>query len=91
VTAGERLSHGSLVRASVVARLFGMRLLRLNAEVLLIPARVDEPGPAGPTGRVVSGYLPMDGARGLREAQQLLRRATRTLEAPPFDGTRRFS
>jgi hypothetical protein len=35
-----RLSEGALVEASVVARLFGVRLLRLDASVALAPADV---------------------------------------------------
>jgi hypothetical protein len=40
------LSHGVLVRAHVVARLLGVRLLRVDADVVLTPAEL-----AGPTER----------------------------------------
>lgn len=83
VTAAERLSQGSVVRASVLARLLGIRLLRLEADIFLVPARVERSGPADLTGRVVSGQAPVNDARGLRDAQKLLRRAARTLEEPP--------
>ena len=91
VTAAERLSQGSFVRASVLARLLGIRLLRLEADIILVPARVEESGPADLAGRVVSGQAPVNDARGLRDAQQLLRRAARTLEEPPFGGAGRSS
>jgi hypothetical protein len=89
----ERLSEGSIVRASVLARLLGIRLLRLEADILLVPARVEGSAEAELTGRVVSGQLagnrapvdqvPMNDARGLRDAQHLLQRAARTLEESP--------
>lgn len=40
VDGGRRLSEGSVVQASVRARLLGIPLLRLDATVLLAPARV---------------------------------------------------
>ena len=40
VDPGRRLSEGSLVQASVRARLLGIPLLRLDATVVLVPAAI---------------------------------------------------
>jgi hypothetical protein len=73
VRTGDRLSHGSVIRASVLARLLGIRLLKLEADIALVPADF---GPADRrpwNGAVVTGDLVT--------ASALLARATRTLEA----------
>ena len=46
VDPSRRLSEGSLVQASVRARLFGMPLLRLDATVVLMPAAITAPSSA---------------------------------------------
>jgi hypothetical protein len=89
----ERLSGGLFVRASILARLLGIRLLRLEADVLLVPARVQEAADIELTGRVQSGQpagietlvnpVRTNDTRGLRDAQRLLYRAARTLEESP--------
>jgi hypothetical protein len=80
-----RLSEGALVEASVVARLLGVRLLRLHATVALAPAEVrPAPGPVrdvtltaprrrpGAPGR----RLP-DAVRSIDEAAEILARTRR--------------
>jgi hypothetical protein len=48
---GEReLSDGLLVEASLVARLLRVRLLAIDARLIIAPARVDGRSPAGPIG-----------------------------------------
>lgn len=61
-----RFSDGSVVRASILARLLGLRLLRLQAEVVVLPA-----SPVLPTGVAATSDL--------NEADALLRRAARML------------
>lgn len=50
---GRRLSDGHLVEASIVARLLGIRLLTIDARVIVAPARVTEElrGPVAPRTR----------------------------------------
>jgi len=43
VDPSRHLSEGALVQASVRARILGMRLLRLDATVVLIPAAITAP------------------------------------------------
>lgn len=54
-----RLSHGVLVRASVLARVLGLRLLALDATITLAPARVRSVSAAG-------DLRPIDAWSGLR-------------------------
>jgi hypothetical protein len=58
-----------LVRASVRARLLGLPLLKLNADVALIPAEVARP----------TAVVAADGT--LTDAAELLAHASRTLDA----------
>jgi hypothetical protein len=53
-----RLSEGGLVEASVVARLLGMRLLRLHATIALAPAEV-RPASAGARARASPEATPI--------------------------------
>ena len=71
-----RLSDGVLVETALVARVLGLRLLRVDGTVLLAPARLHE-GPGQPTPLVLSS-VPEDGpvvepGRRLVEARRLLR------------------
>lgn len=87
---GERLAAGSVVRASILARLLGIRLLRLEAEILLVPTRVEGSGAADapvltPRAPALVSDVPvrpvhMDDTRGLRDAELLLRKAAHTLD-----------
>jgi hypothetical protein len=45
---GQRLSEGLLVEASVVARLLRVRLLVINASLIVAPAQVKDRTPDGP-------------------------------------------
>ncbi|MFC6151879.1 hypothetical protein, partial [Mumia xiangluensis] len=56
------LAFGAVVRAHVVARLFGVRLLRLDATVVVSPPPV-EPAGRGSAGDVVLGTTVARGAR----------------------------
>jgi hypothetical protein len=42
VTGGSRLSEGTIIQASVRARVFGVRLLRLEARIEAAPARLEK-------------------------------------------------
>lgn len=84
VSGAHRLSQGTLVRARVLARLLGIRLLRLDADIVLVPAdfgswahvhqHVD------PRLRLVASYALQARTAGLDDATKLLARAARTLE-----------
>jgi hypothetical protein len=69
-----------IIRASVLGRLLGIRLLRLEADISLVPADL---GPSsstvGPFPRVTSSAT-TDGSRDLTDAQDLLAHASRTLD-----------
>ncbi len=79
----------------MLARLLGMPLLRVRADVLLVPVRLrDEmppsvPSAAGPTAprgalpSVVASRSPASGGSGLAEAQRLVVESERDLRALP--------
>jgi len=81
----KRLSEGILVEASVVARLLGMRLLKLDATVVLMPADVaaqpaaprDPPALDGlpPTRLNPAGRGLAEAIRNLNEGEELLAQA----------------
>ena len=89
VPAPGRLAEGVVVEGSVFAWLFGVKLLRVTADVVLVPAhvrpvddidleparRVATVSPAGGTDPVERSLLPStgNGSPTLRAAQQLLR------------------
>ena len=68
-----------MIRASVLARLLGVRLLRLEADITLVPADLGS-STVGPSPRVVTGSAAMDGSRDLTDARELLAHASRTLD-----------
>lgn len=70
---GGRLSEGLVVDASILARLLGIRLLRLNAHITFVPASPAISLPASSAALVV-------GPGGLDDALDLLAHATRTLD-----------
>jgi hypothetical protein len=67
-----------MIRASVLARLLGVRLLRLEADISLVPADLAPSSTVGPFPRVVTGSAAMDGSRDLTDARELLAHASRT-------------
>lgn len=74
---GGRLSEGTLVEASVVGRILGMRLLKIDAVVLLSPA----PAPSidvtpAPSIRPRAGRL-AGAQRSIEEGEELLAEARR--------------
>ena len=69
-----------MIRASVLVRLLGMRLLRLEADISLVPADLAPSSTVGPFPRVVTGSAAMDGSRDLTDARELLAHASRTLD-----------
>lgn len=85
-----RLSEGALVEASLVARLLGVRLLKLDATVALAPAEVravpapparrSSVPPAPPPGRAAPG-------RRLPEAVRTIGAAAESLAAARRDGS----
>jgi len=87
------LNGGVAVRANVRARLFGLKLLRLEADVVLVPATtfVREPIPGAPptgdglrpaVGHSEAGCL-LDARRLLEESEEMLDRITGTAAATP--------
>jgi len=91
--AGSRLTDGVVVEANVVARLLGMKLLRLEADIVLAPAELRaasalaEPGYGSPAGheatwRLIPGLEPhatVESDRRVPEAARLLREAEASL------------
>jgi hypothetical protein len=85
-----RLAEGTLVEASVRARLLGIPLLKLDATIALVPAtwggRASEPRRPGTSGRVsrtdrhgapAAGKSLADAVRTINEASDLLAEARR--------------
>jgi hypothetical protein len=92
-----RLSEGALVEASVVARLLGVRLLRLEASVALAPAEV-RPAAARlqpPSSRSLVPSTPprvrVAPGRRLPEAVRTIGEAAELLAATQRDGSERRS
>lgn len=87
MTTPHRRADGWVVRASVLARLFGIRLLRLDADLVLVPAGdIGLPdGHGGPYRTVpvtvASPYRAVTATTGsLEDAARLVAHATRTLD-----------
>jgi hypothetical protein len=79
----QRGTHGVspvIIRASVLGRLLGMRLLRLEADISLFPADLGSSSTVGLSPRVVTGSATTDGTGGLTDARELLAHASRTLD-----------
>ena len=71
-----------IIRASVLGRLLGIRLLRLEADITLVPADLGS-STVGPSPRVVTSSATTDGTGGLTDAVELLAHASRTLDETP--------
>jgi hypothetical protein len=69
-----------VIRASVLGRLLGIRLLRLEADITLVPADLGLSSTVGPSTRVVTNSATPGGTRGLTDAAELLAQASRTLD-----------
>ena len=83
---GQRGKHGvspMVIRASVLGRLLGMRLLRLEADISIVPADLGSSSTIGPSPRIVTGSATTDGTGGLTDAVELLAHASRTLDETP--------
>ena len=84
-----RLSEGILVEASVLARLLGIRLLKLDATVVLMPADVAAQ-PAAPRDRPALEALPptrlYPAGRGLAEAIRHLNEGEELLAEARLNG-----
>jgi hypothetical protein len=72
-----------VIRASVLGRLLGIRLLRLEADITLVPADLGSSSTVGPSTRIVTRFATPDGSRGLTDAVELLAHASRTLDETP--------
>ena len=68
-----------VIRASVLGRLLGIRLLRLEADITLVPADLGS-STVGPRPRVVTSPPTTDGTGDLTDAVALLAHASRTLD-----------
>lgn len=82
----QRGKHGVspvIIRASVLGRLLGIRLLRLEADISLFPADLGSSSTVGPSPRVVTSSATTDGTGGLTDAVELLAHASRTLDETP--------
>ena len=67
----QRGTHGAspvVIRASVLGRLLGIRLLRLEADISLFPADLGSYSTVGPSHRVVTSSATTDGTGGLADA-----------------------
>jgi hypothetical protein len=71
-----------VIRASVLGRLLGIRLLRLEADISLVPADLGS-STVGPSPRVVTSSPTTDVTGGLTDAVALLALASRTLDETP--------
>jgi hypothetical protein len=80
-----RTADGVVVEASVVARLFGLRLLSVNASVVVSPARVRGRMRAGPIGtRLLTAERLIDeGAASLAASHVVARSAPASTNQPP--------
>jgi hypothetical protein len=79
----QRGKHGVspvIIRASVLGRLLGMRLLRLEAHISLFPADLGSSSTVGSFPRIVTSSATTDGTGGLTDAVELLAHASRTLD-----------
>jgi hypothetical protein len=79
----QRGAHGVspvVIRASVLGRLLGLRLLRLEADISLVPADLASSSTVGPSTGVVTRSATADGSRDLIDARALLAHASRTLD-----------
>jgi hypothetical protein len=77
-----------VIRASVLVRLLGMRLLRLEADITLVPADLGS-STVGRSPRVVTSSPATDGSRDLTDARELLGHASRTLDETSYIVTSR--
>lgn len=75
----------------MVARLLGIRLLRAEADITLVPADFGLSPPAGPSTRVVTSSASTDGTGDLTDAVELLAQASRTLDETPRPVTTRMT
>jgi len=79
-----RLADGMVIRTSLIARLLGIRLLRVEGTISVVPRFVDDATTLRPSvpGRVVrSTVISADPGAGLAEARRLLRDAEDDLES----------
>ena len=74
-----RPTDGVLIEASILARLLGIRLLTLDATVVLVPADVTGPSPASRDSRVraSTGRGLAEAVRSINEGAELLAEARR--------------
>ena len=72
-----------VIRASVLGRLLGIRLLRLEADITLVPADLGSSSTVGPSTHIITNSATTDGTRGLTDAVELLAHASRTLDETP--------
>jgi hypothetical protein len=82
----QRGTHGVspvVIRASVLGRLLGIRLLRLEANISLFSADLGTSSTVGPPLRVVTGSATTDGTGDLTDTVALLALASRTLDETP--------
>ena len=77
-----------VIRASVLGRLLGIRLLRLEADITLVPADLGSSSTVGPSTHVVTSSAIPGGTGGLTDAVELLAQASRTLDETPHPGSR---
>lgn len=74
------LSDGVVIEASVVARLLGLKLLRLRAHVTVLPARAE---PLVPVTR--PAFAQPNGSGSLSDAATLLRHASETMRQLEYE------
>jgi hypothetical protein len=87
----QRGEHGVspvVIRASVLGRLLGIRLLRLEADISLVPADLGAFSTVGPSAHVVMSSATTNETGGLTDAIALLAQASRTLDETHLTSSR---
>ena len=84
-----QLSDGVVVETHLLARVLGLRLLRVDGVVLLAPGRLETPTTRAPDAKTppIAGYDLTEAAQLLRETDATLRGVTRS-ERPRSPRTR---
>jgi hypothetical protein len=81
-----RVSDGVLVEASILARLLGIRLLTLDATLVLVPAVVSAPPRTPPRRTRAPRARPAAVGRGLAEAVRSINEGAELLDEARRDG-----
>ena len=81
-----RRSDGVLVEGSILARLLGIKLLTLDATIVVVPADVAAPSPAPPPRRPAAGTGLASAVKSINEGAELLAEVRRDDRRPVARG-----